>query len=149
MALDHVIASRRLLFAIHDLERDHDVSDRGSIDDCPFPCDRRVRAGRANGCLFRLRNRRPGGRHVVDKVWLTGLTIGTPIVALGSFNEVATVNPVTGVVETPLLNIDAPHAMDFVAAPEPSTWAMMLLGFAGLGLMGYRASAKRRAALAA
>ena len=25
-------------------------------------------------------------------------------------------------------------------APEPSTWAMMLLGFAGLGLVGYRAS---------
>ena len=24
------------------------------------------------------------------------------------------------------------------AAPEPSTWAMMLLGFAGLGLIGYR-----------
>jgi hypothetical protein len=28
-------------------------------------------------------------------------------------------------------------------APEPSTWAMMLLGFAGLGLAGYRASRKR------
>jgi PEP-CTERM motif len=25
--------------------------------------------------------------------------------------------------------------------PEPSTWAMMLLGFAGLGLAGYRARA--------
>ncbi|HEY4052309.1 MAG TPA: PEPxxWA-CTERM sorting domain-containing protein, partial [Terriglobales bacterium] len=24
------------------------------------------------------------------------------------------------------------------AVPEPSTWAMMLLGFAGLGLMAYR-----------
>jgi PEP-CTERM motif len=87
--------------------------------------------------------------NVVDKVYVTGLTIGTPIIALGSFNEVATVNPTTGVVETPLLNIDSPHGMDFLAAPEPSTWAMMLVGFGGLGFMGYRASAKRRAALAA
>ena len=29
-----------------------------------------------------------------------------------------------------------------VAAPEPSTWAMMLLGFAGLGFAGYRKSHK-------
>jgi PEP-CTERM motif len=28
------------------------------------------------------------------------------------------------------------------AIPEPSTWAMMLLGFAGLGFAGYRAKAK-------
>ena len=33
-------------------------------------------------------------------------------------------------------------------APEPSTWAMMLLGFAGLGFAGYRAS-RKSAALAA
>jgi hypothetical protein len=32
-------------------------------------------------------------------------------------------------------------------APEPSTWAMMILGFAGLGFAGYRAS--RKAATAA
>jgi hypothetical protein len=29
-----------------------------------------------------------------------------------------------------------------VAAPEASTWAMMMLGFAGLGFAGYRASRK-------
>jgi hypothetical protein len=30
------------------------------------------------------------------------------------------------------------------AVPEPSTWAMMLLGFAGLGFMAYRRSRKDR-----
>jgi len=34
------------------------------------------------------------------------------------------------------------------AAPEPATWAMMLLGFAGLGYAGYR-KANRNALLAA
>jgi hypothetical protein len=29
-----------------------------------------------------------------------------------------------------------------LAAPEPSTWAMMVLGFAGLGFAGYRKSRK-------
>jgi PEP-CTERM motif len=32
--------------------------------------------------------------------------------------------------------------------PEPSTWAMMLLGFAGLGYAGYRASRRTAAAAA-
>ena len=34
------------------------------------------------------------------------------------------------------------------AAPEPSTWAMMLLGFAGLGFAGYRRATARAATLA-
>jgi hypothetical protein len=34
------------------------------------------------------------------------------------------------------------------AVPEPSTWAMMLLGFAGLGFAGYRRARKSRAVLA-
>jgi hypothetical protein len=33
-------------------------------------------------------------------------------------------------------------------APEPSTWAMMLLGFAGLGFAGYRGSRKGAALVA-
>ena len=32
------------------------------------------------------------------------------------------------------------------AVPEPSTWAMMLLGFAGLGFAGYRRARELRAA---
>jgi hypothetical protein len=31
--------------------------------------------------------------------------------------------------------------------PEPSTWAMMLLGFAGLGFAGYRRARAGRATL--
>jgi hypothetical protein len=34
---------------------------------------------------------------------------------------------------------DADHAtINIESVPEPSTWAMMLLGFAGLGFVGYR-----------
>jgi PEP-CTERM motif len=29
------------------------------------------------------------------------------------------------------------------AVPEPSTWAMMLIGFAGLGFAGYRSTQRR------
>jgi PEP-CTERM motif len=32
------------------------------------------------------------------------------------------------------------------AVPEPSTWAMMLVGFAGLGYAGYRRTREPRAA---
>jgi hypothetical protein len=74
----------------------------------------------------------------VFEVRLTGLDPNTPIISVGSLGEVATVNPVTGVIETPLLSglgSGAPHGLDFIpfAVPEPSTWAMMLAGFAGLG----------------
>jgi PEP-CTERM motif len=35
-----------------------------------------------------------------------------------------------------------------LTVPEPSTWAMMILGFAGLGFAGYRRSRKAEAAIA-
>jgi hypothetical protein len=43
--------------------------------------------------------------------------------------------------DTALCHEDA-ACTGLVGAPEPSTWAMMLLGFAGLGFAGYRASRK-------
>ena len=36
-----------------------------------------------------------------------------------------------------------------ISVPEPSTWAMMLLGFAGLGFAGYRRAKAGRATLVA
>jgi hypothetical protein len=35
------------------------------------------------------------------------------------------------------------------AVPEPSTWAMMILGFAGLGYVAYRRQKKNAVALVA
>jgi NAD/NADP transhydrogenase alpha subunit len=35
-----------------------------------------------------------------------------------------------------------PNAGIAASTPEPSTWAMMILGFAGLGFAGYRKSRK-------
>jgi PEP-CTERM motif len=73
------------------------------------------------------------GTNKVYAVYLTGLNPDTPIVSMGSFDEVALVNPTTGVVGMPLLTgLTATHGMDFVAAPEPSTWALLVLGLAGL-----------------
>ena len=38
-----------------------------------------------------------------------------------------------------------PSWLLYSPVPEPSTWAMMLVGFAGLGFVGYRASRKTAA----
>ena len=60
----------------------------------------------------------------------------------------------------PLITLSGPDASSYTlllspgigdsptSVPEPSTWDMMLLGFAGLGYAGYRAS-RKSAALAA
>ena len=56
------------------------------------------------------------------------LRVGTDIVGAGAFN--------------------AAFSLTGTVVPEPSTWAMMLLGFAGLGFAGYRHARKARPASA-
>ena len=51
------------------------------------------------------------------------LRVGTDIVGAGAFN--------------------AAFSLTGSVVPEPSTWAMMLVGFAGLGFLGYRSRAGR------
>jgi hypothetical protein len=108
-----------------------------SLDDVLFP-------SASSGTLYFTNT----GGNEVFKLGLKGLSPDTPIVAIGgSFDELAFVDLATGVATPLLTGLSSPHGLEF-AAPEPSTWAMMLLGFAGLGFLGYRASANRRAALA-
>jgi hypothetical protein len=57
---------------------------------------------------------------------------------------------VTNSIQNPGGGFVALYAADLsiTAVPEPSTWAMMLLGFASLGFAGYRRARTGRAALA-
>ena len=63
---------------------------------------------------------------------------GDPIFTLGSFNLA---NPFLG--QNDVLTIST-----VAAVPEPSTWAMMVLGFAGVGFMAYRRKGQRALAQA-
>ena len=110
-----------------------------SLDDVLFP-------SAASGTLYVSNT----GDNDVLKLVLTGLDLNTPIVALGgSLNELAFVDPTTGVA-TPLpTGLNSPHGMDFVAVPEPSTWALLLVCFAGLGFAAKRTSRKRAVIVAA
>lgn len=59
------------------------------------------------------------------------------------------VTPPTRIVDTTLGSFKSDISGDFSAtAPEPSTWAMVLLGFAGLGFAGYCQARASRAKLA-
>jgi hypothetical protein len=49
---------------------------------------------------------------------------------------------------TPAPTFNAAFSLDGSVVPEPSTWAMMLLGFAGLGFVGYRQARKAHPATA-
>lgn len=101
------------------------------MDDVLFP-------GATSGTLYVA----DSGTDRVYAVRLRGLDPNTPIVSLGGLGEVALVSLNDGIA-TPLLTgadvpggtLTGPHGLDFVAGvvPEPATWAMMLLGFGGLG----------------
>ena len=60
-----------------------------------------------------------------------------PIVnGVPGFNSLA-----NGFVNFSLTN-EQPYTPAVAAVPEPSTWAMMLLGFAGIGVLAYRRKSK-------
>jgi PEP-CTERM motif-containing protein len=96
-----------------------------AIDDIIFP-------GATAGTLYVADT----GANTVYAVNVTGLNPNTPIISLGSFDEVALVNPSTGVVGSALLTgLTATHGMDFVASvPEPSTASILFLGLLGLAV---------------
>jgi hypothetical protein len=100
-----------------------------AMDDVLFP-------GASAGTLYVSDTK----NNTIYAIQLTGLDPNTPIASLGSFNEVALVNPLTGVVGTTLLgSLGSPHGLDFVAAtPEPATWPMLLLGLAGVAAAAAR-----------
>jgi len=64
----------------------------------------------------------------------------------GSYTTAATTY---GFIATPLAATATITPSAAAAAPEPSTWALMLAGFAGLGLAGYRKARNRRTAVCA
>jgi PEP-CTERM motif len=88
------------------------------------------------------------GTTLVQSFDLTGLKHDADL----NFILVATGGPLT---EGSLLSgsgiKEAKHfeVSGIAAIPEPSTWAMMLLGFAGLGFAGYRKARSARTALSA
>ena len=50
---------------------------------------------------------------------------------------------ITSITFDAVLLQDIKHvSLNVSAVPEPSTWAMMILGFAGLGFMAYRRKSK-------
>jgi hypothetical protein len=65
--------------------------------------------------------------------------------AFSQYVQFATSAPGETIVSAKFLSTtqDAFEVANFTAAvPEPSTWAMMILGFLGLGFMGYRKASK-------
>ena len=70
---------------------------------------------------------------------------------ISAFNRAASlsftdVSPSAAIVNTTLRSFHSDVSGDFSSSvPEPSTWAMMLLGFAGLGYVGFRKARARSA----
>jgi hypothetical protein len=65
----------------------------------------------------------------------------------GSFFGIFSLSVVPGMLADRMNPEDLALSVTVTQVPEPSTWAMMLAGFAGLGFLSYRASRKIKAAV--
>ena len=92
-------------------------------------------------------------------VWtLSDLNFGVPLTGFNVLQDIApvTINSLTPTsVQFSYSDVGIPAGTYFTGQfvtgstiPEPATWAMMLAGFAGLGLAGRRASRKAVSAVA-
>jgi PEP-CTERM motif len=60
----------------------------------------------------------------------------------GNIDPIITIDPLFAL-DNPLFTLElSPSVGNVSAVPEPSTWAMMILGFAGIGFMAYRRKSK-------
>jgi hypothetical protein len=91
-------------------------------------------------------NSNVGGVGAPSSITIDGVTYAPTVSSISAYAEELTVSglSLTGSTITVQPNVGAQpwifvsEVQFFSATPEPSTWAMMLLGFAGLGFAGYR-----------
>jgi PEP-CTERM motif len=103
-------------------------------------------------------NTLPAGWSVTEATFISaanGLFTGTPLSsatfnAIGTSVKTATFNSVAPFSVTEVYTVNATNAGTVLstislsaAVPEPSTWAMMILGFIGVGFMAYRRKDKQ------
>jgi hypothetical protein len=98
-----------------------------------------------------------GGVGAPSSITIDGTTYAPTVTPISAYAEELTVSgpSLTGSTITVQPNagsepwIFVSEAQFFSTVPEPSTWAMMFIGFAGLGFAGYRKAKGGRTALAA
>jgi PEP-CTERM motif len=92
------------------------------IGDTAFPID-------SNGLIFAVNTPSDPGLDLGLNIWSTGGETYAAFVAG---------NPLPGTTDIVYQQINDVSVTFTAAVPEPSTWAMMILGFCGLGFMAYR-----------
>lgn len=105
------------------------------LDDSLFPTA-------TNGTIFVTDT----GSNNVYLVRVSGLTAGSIYAAVGNstLNAIGQVDPTTGAFTSVVSGLDRPHGLEFLAAPEPGTLVMFLLGGGLLALGGRRWRSRRR-----
>src|SRR5579863_9820369 len=92
------------------------------------------------------------GDYVIGNVFFDSNPLAAVDSSITAISQITPTGGVTGTVDggltAPLVSFSPPiygPTLETVAVPEASTWAMMLLGFAGLGFMGFQSAGGRRA----